>query len=265
MAFTAVVVVLVSTILHASWNAQIHKMNNPDIVITLSYLIFGLACFPIAILDPPTEVIKFLIPSAAAQAIYMWMLGTAYREGSLGVAYPISRGTAPLLIGAGGWIFLNEVPSILTGVGLLALVAGLLTLAGLGQKIGEKKSVFTALISGFATVGYSLIDAGAVDQTNPLGYFSIVAIISATTVISCRRISLIDIRQAIPSGMLIGALQGGSYVLILLAFRWAQAGQVAGLRQLSIPLGVLLAGEALGRRSWWGVGLVAAGAALVVW
>ena len=65
--------------------------------------------------------------------------------------------------------------------------------------------------------------------------------------------------------MLVGALQGGSYVLILLAFRWAQAGQVAGLRQLSIPLGVLLAGEALGRRSWWGVGLVAAGAALVVW
>jgi len=265
MTFSAVVVVLISTIFHALWNARIHKMNNPDIVITLSYLLFGLACFPVAILDPPTEVIKFLIPSAVAQGIYMWMLGTAYREGSLGVAYPISRGTAPLLIGAGGWIFLNEVPSILTVIGLSALVIGLLTLAGLGQKIGEKKSVFTAVISGFATVGYSLIDAGAVDQTNPLGYFSLVAIISSTTVIGCRRISLTHLRQSIPSGMLIGILQGGSYVLVLLAFRWAQAGQVAGLRQLSIPLGVFLAGEALGKRSWWGVGLVAAGAALVVW
>ena len=86
MAFTAVVVVLISTVLHALWNAKIHKMDNPDIVITLSYLIFGLVCLPIAILDPPTEVIKFHWPmlpfetySSLATAIWR-CLDTAERE-----------------------------------------------------------------------------------------------------------------------------------------------------------------------------------------
>tara|TARA_B100001765_G_C19234896_1_gene219850 strand:+ start:76 stop:234 length:159 start_codon:yes stop_codon:yes gene_type:complete len=52
---------------------------------------------------------------------------------------------------------------------------------------------------------------------------------------------------------------------VLLAFQRAQAGQVAGLRQVSVVLGVLIAREALGTRALWGAVLVAAGAALVVW
>jgi len=51
----------------------------------------------------------------------------------------------------------------------------------------------------------------------------------------------------------------------LLAFKQAQAGQVAGLRQMSVVLGVLLAREALGPRALGGALAVAVGAALVVW
>ena len=265
MTLTAVIVVLLSVVFHASWNARIHKMNSPDIVLILSYFIVGLLCFPFFLVDPPTGVTKFLIPSALAQSIYMWMLGTAYRDGSLGIAYPISRGTAPLLIGIGGWVFLSETPSMPTILGLITLVIGLFILAGLGQKIGERKAVLMAAVSGLATVGYSLLDARAVDETNPLSYFSVIALMSSTTVLCCRRIPFARIKQSFFPAATIGALQGGSYLLILLAFRWAQAGQVAGLRQLSIPLGVFLASEALGKRSWTGVTLVAAGAALVVW
>jgi uncharacterized membrane protein len=52
---------------------------------------------------------------------------------------------------------------------------------------------------------------------------------------------------------------------VLLAFQQAQAGQVAGLRQVSVVLGVLIAREALGPRALGGAVLVAAGAVLVVW
>ncbi|MEC9034757.1 MAG: hypothetical protein VYC89_05090, partial [Actinomycetota bacterium] len=156
-------------------------------------------------------------------------------------------------------------PSIPTILGLITLVIGLFILAGLGQKIGERKAVLMAAVSGLAPVGYSLLDARAVDETNPLSYFSVIALMSSTTVLCCRRIPFARIKQSFFPATTIGALQGGSYLLILLAFRWAQAGQVAGLRQLSIPLGVFLASEALGKRSWTGVTLVAAGAALVVW
>jgi uncharacterized membrane protein len=63
----------------------------------------------------------------------------------------------------------------------------------------------------------------------------------------------------------VGVGQGGAYALVLLAFQQAQAGQVAGLRQVSVVLGVLIAREALGPRALWGAVLVAAGAVLVVW
>jgi len=63
----------------------------------------------------------------------------------------------------------------------------------------------------------------------------------------------------------VGLGQGGAYGLVLLAFQQAQAGQVAGLRQVSVVLGVLIAREALGPRAAWGALLVTMGACLVVW
>jgi len=65
--------------------------------------------------------------------------------------------------------------------------------------------------------------------------------------------------------MVVGLCQGGAYGLVLVAFQQAQAGQVAGLRQVSVVLGVLLARESLGPRAMWGAVLVTAGAGLVVW
>ena len=69
------------------------------------------------------------------------MLGTAYRTGSLSVAYPISRGTAPLLVGLGGWLLLDETPTAATATGLVVLVGGLLVLAGVGTQLQERRAV----------------------------------------------------------------------------------------------------------------------------
>ncbi|MBT3247411.1 MAG: EamA family transporter [Actinobacteria bacterium] len=265
MSTSAIALVLVSAVLHAGWNAYLHKLPDPQVVIALSYLSVGVVLLPVAVTNPPSGVWWFVLASIVAHAIYQWMLGSAYGEGSLGVAYPISRGTAPLLVGIGGWMLLGEKPSPFTAVGLVVLVAGLLLLAGVGWRLAERRAVVMALISGLATVGYSLLDAEAVDRTHPLGYLSVVSVVGATVVLVLRRPSVDRLRQAFAPGLLVGVGQGGAYGLILLAFQRAQAGQVAGLRQVSILLGVFLAGEALGRRAWWGAALVAGGAFLVVW
>tara|TARA_Y100001934_G_C11842401_1_gene535727 strand:- start:300 stop:530 length:231 start_codon:yes stop_codon:yes gene_type:complete len=73
------------------------------------------------------------------------------------------------------------------------------------------------------------------------------------------------LRAAAGESVVIGLGQGGAYALVLLAFQRAQAGQVAGLRQVSVLLGVLIAREALGPRAAWGAVLVTVGAGLVVW
>jgi uncharacterized membrane protein len=119
--------------------------------------------------------------------------------------------------------------------------------------------------TGFCTVSYSLIDASAVDLTGALGYLAVVMVLSSTTVLLVRRPGWARLRPVLGVSAVVGAGQGAAYALILLAFQQAQAGQVAGLRQVSVVLGVLIAREALGPRALWGAVLVAAGAVLVIW
>ena len=122
-----------------------------------------------------------------------------------------------------------------------------------------------AAITGLCTVAYSLIDARSVDLTGSLGYLSMVMILSSGAVLLGRRPGWARMRSMLGDSAVVGAGQGGAYALVLLAFQQAQAGQVAGLRQVSVVLGVLLAREALGPRALWGSLLVTAGAVLVIW
>ena len=265
MPTSAVLLVLVSTVLHAAWNARLHRTADPEVVIALAYLAVGIVLLPAAFVDPPTEVVGAVLASSVAQSAYLSLLGIGYREGSLGVVYPIARGTAPLLIGLGGWLLLDERPSVATVVGLVVLLVGLVVLAGLGSRLRERRAVVLAVGTGLCTVSYSLIDASAVDLTGALGYLSVIFVLSSSAVLLVRRPGWGRLRPVMGVSAVVGVGQGSAYALVLLAFQQAQAGQVAGLRQVSVVLGVLIAREALGPRALWGAVLVAAGAVLVVW
>ncbi|MEE2768717.1 MAG: hypothetical protein VX833_05845 [Actinomycetota bacterium] len=265
MPTSAVLLVLASALLHAGWNRLLHRSDDPPTLIVVSYLGSGLVLLPALILDPPVEVIGWAALSGVAHAVYLNMLGFGYQEGSLSVVYPIARGTAPLLIGLGGWALLNETPSIATAAGLVVLTGGLLLLAGLANRLQERRAVMFAIATGLATVGYSLIDARSVDQTGALGYLAALMLFGSSLVLAVRRPALSRIRSVARDGILIGLGQGGAYALILVAFQRAQAAQVAGLRQISVVIGTLVAREALGPRAFWGSVAVATGAVLVIW
>jgi len=145
------------------------------------------------------------------------------------------------------------------------LLVGLVVLAGLGSRLRERRAVVLAVATGLCTVSYSLIDASAVDLTGALGYLSVIFVLSSSAVLLVRRPGWGRLRPVMGVSAVVGVGQGSAYALVLLAFQQAQAGQVAGLRQVSVVLGVLIAREALGPRALWGAVLVAAGAVLVVW
>jgi uncharacterized membrane protein len=150
-------------------------------------------------------------------------------------------------------------------MGLVVLVIGLLSLAGVGTQRQERRAVVLAAMTGLCTVGYSLIDARSVDLTGAMGYLSVIMIISSVGVLTVRRPGMARVRPVLGQAAVVGVGQGGAYGLILIAFQQAQAGQVAGLRQVSVVLGVLIARESLGPRAMWGAVLVTVGAGLVVW
>ncbi len=260
-----VVLILISALFHASWNALLHRSEDPSMSIVVSYLSFGVFLSPALIIDPPTEVIGWALLSGLFHAVYITMLSFGYQIGSLGIVYPISRGVAPLLVALGGWVVLNETPSMSTTLGLFLLTSGLMLIAVLAKNIKETRAVMIAFVTGVSTVGYSLIDAHAVDFTGALGYLSLLVLIGSSVVLMARRPPFFELRKNAVNGIIVGVLQGAAYALILLAFQRAQAGQVAGLRQVSVIFGTLIAREALGRRALSGSFLVALGAALVIW
>ena len=260
-----VVLILISALFHASWNALLHRSEDPSMSIVVSYFSFGVFLSPALIIDPPTEVIGWALLSGLFHAVYITMLSFGYQIGSLGIVYPISRGVAPLLVALGGWVILNETPSMSTTLGLFLLTSGLMLIAVLAKNIKETRAVMIAFVTGVSTVGYSLIDAHAVDFTGALGYLSLLVLIGSSVVLMARRPRFFELRKNAVNGIIVGVLQGAAYALILLAFQRAQAGQVAGLRQVSVIFGTLIAREALGRRGLSGSFLVALGAALVIW
>ena len=109
------------------------------------------------------------------------------------------------------------------------------------------------------------MDAHSVDSAGALGYLSLLVLIGSLIVLTVRKPTVAQIKNNLLSGALIGLMQGGAYLLILLAFQRAQAGEVSGLRQVSVIFATLLAREALGRRAVLGSIAVALGAALVIW
>jgi uncharacterized membrane protein len=90
-------------------------------------------------------------------------------------------------------------------------------------------------------------------------------LLGGSLALAARRPALSRLRSVAREGILISLGQGGAYALVLVAFQRAQAGQVVGLRQVSVVIGTLVAREALGPRAFWGAVAVAVGAVLVIW
>ena len=73
MPLEVVLLVLVSSVIHAGWNARLHRMENPEVVIVMAYLCVGVVLLPAAVVDPcllftspsPRDRTRSRMPSSA--------------------------------------------------------------------------------------------------------------------------------------------------------------------------------------------------------
>jgi drug/metabolite transporter (DMT)-like permease len=206
--------------------------------------------------------VGLVVASAAAESLYGLALAAAYRRGELSLTYPVARGIAPVLVTVGGWVLLSQRPTPLSLAGALALGAGLFLLAQAGRRAGRIVAVGFAALTGVAIATYSVIDAKAVQTADPLAYLGLVLLLEGISLAAVVRFDLGRLRRSLRPGVGIAVGSVGAYLLVLLAFRLAQAGRVATLREVSVLLGILLSGERPGARTWIGTALVVAGAIL---
>ena len=92
--------VLFAAFLHAGWNAIVKSGEDKlfSTILVATSAAFA-AAFMLPFLDPPArESWPFIGASVLVHIIYFALLALAYRLADMGQAYPLMRGTAPLLV-----------------------------------------------------------------------------------------------------------------------------------------------------------------------
>ena len=265
MPVQALLLVLLAAGFHAAWNLTLHETPDRLAAITVSGFVAGLMLLPTTILFPPWPVLPLLALSALAEAVYALFLTHAYQRGSLGLTYPLARGTAPLLVTIGAWLVLAQPPRTSALVGATILASGLALIAIVGRHSGQRAAVGFALLTGGAIATYVLVDARAVSRVAPIGYLGPVLTLMSVLLLIAQRGQVARLRPAIMPGVRIAFGSVAAYLLVLWAFQLAPAGPVATLREVSVLIGLVLSRDARDRASWrlWvGAGLVVCGAVL---
>ncbi len=260
--------VLLAACFHAGWNLALHETSDRVAAMAMAGLVSGLALLPFTIAAPPWRVWPLILLSAVAETAYALLLSAAYQRGALAVAYPIGRGTAPVLVTLGAWLVLTQPPSALTLAGAALLLAGLTLVALAGRRVGQTAAVGFAVLTGCAIATYSVIDARAVGTpgVSPAAYLGPVLAVQGVLLLVWMRLWMrggwTRLRRAARPGALIAIGTVAAYLLVLFAFQRAGAGRVATLREVSVLLGVFLSRGQRGWRVWLGAALVVAGMVL---
>jgi drug/metabolite transporter (DMT)-like permease len=258
----ALLLVLLAAGFHAAWNLTLHETPDRLAAVVVSGFVAGLVLLPATVLFPPWSVLPLLALSALAEAAYALFLTRAYQRGSLGLTYPLARGTAPLLVTLGAWVVLEQVPSVSALAGAAILAAGLAILAFGGRRSGQLAAVGFALLTGGAIATYALIDARAVQRVAPIGYLGPVLTLMSVILLVPLRGKVARLPPAFIPGVRIAFGSVAAYLLVLWAFQQAPAGPVATLREVSVLIGLLLSRDRRSWRLWVGASLVVFGAVL---
>ena len=172
MTLAIAALVLFAAFLHASWNALLKGGSDRLWSMTIMGIAISLACaLVLAFLPMPLRASwPFLAGSALLHVGYNAFLIRAYRSGEFGSAYPIARGSSPLLVTLGAAAAAGESPSPHGIAGIVLVSGGIISLAFRGRRLPEA-GIFYALGTGIFIAAYSVTDGiGGRLSGNPTAY-----------------------------------------------------------------------------------------------
>ncbi len=253
-------IVLLSAALNAGWNSAI-KIGGDRITAMAITTLIGSALSLLVlpwVAWPGPESWLLLGASITIHTAYHFALPLAYNHGDLGQVYPIARGSAPVMVMAGGALFANEWPGAGALVGVLCLCAGVLSLALLKAQTGtgshSRKAVGYALLTGALIAAYTVVDAlGARQSGTAIGFAVLITlgdgIATALIVLGWKgRRAFVVERRALWLCAAAGTMQMGAYWTAVWALARAPMGQVSALRETSVLLVALVSAWLLKER-----------------
>lgn len=273
-----VLIVLLGALLHASWNAVVKsagdKFLNAVVVMTCS-MVMAMAVLPF-MGQPLAASWPYLATSAALQAIYVWLIAKAYDGGDMSVAYPLMRGTAPLLVALVSLPLIGEALPPLRWLGVLAVSLGVLVMAFDSLRVAKSggSTMAAALINACFIAAYTVTDGIGVRKSGaPIAYTLWIFVLHALPLLlwamfTAREKLIEQFKSRWKAGIFGGVATVGSYGSAL----WAMSqnvpvAAVAALRETSIlfaaALAVIVFKEAIGIWRMAGIVVILAGVALI--
>ena len=245
-----VVLVLAAAVLHATWNAIAHTAADQLVGFALisiaTFVIGGAVVLTQPRLDPHDFALVSV--SAAIHVAYFLLLLASYQVADLSRAYPLSRGTGVALVAVAS-VFLPRAPlgpAVVIGAGLVVIGLVGVTVAGPRLTLGDRRGIATALGTGVAIAGYTVVDGYAVSGGAPVVAYAGWLFLLQSWVLPVlavarrgRRFFAIARPQAF-AGIGGGVVSLAAYGLVLVAQTSGALAAIAALRELSIALGVLI-------------------------
>ena len=271
MEFSAIIIVIISALLHAGWNV-LGKSNQGSgssfflasgftaAAILTPYLIWYVYSVGFANITIPFWQLLFL--SGICQIIYLIGLGVAYKQADIGVIYPMARALPVLMVGLGTVLIGYEL-SLNQWLGFALITLGCLFVplkqfSELRFKAYLNLGVLWALIAAIGTTGYSIIDKEALLLLDPLStpsitnkhtaifylgiqFWAIVLPLSLWLLVSNQRIEFHNAWVLRKRATLAGIMMASTYGLVLFAMTMTEnVSLVVALRQVSIIFGVVM-------------------------
>ena len=290
MPLTALALVIVAALLHASWNILAKKTGGNRHFVWMGGALVVALWAPAAVWLGWQEVPRwgarewaFVCGSGLLHLMYFEVLMKGYRVSELTVVYPVARGTGPLVSSIVAVLVLGETMSLHGALGVLWICAGVFVIAGgpallrathdPARRARVRAGVAWGAATGAFIAAYTVLDGYSVKRLAIapllLDYFS-----NVTRLPFMLPTALRDPpgardawRRYWKHGVVVAAVSPLAYILVLYAVRIAPISHVAPAREISMLFAALIGGRMLGEgdrlQRVAGAALMAGGVALL--
>lgn len=267
--------VLLAALLHASWNALLH--GNRDRFLSMTWMSIAIAAIStLGVLftpQPASEAWPYIVASGLVHIVYNVTLVRAYRRSDLAQAYPIARGSSPLLVTLGAALFAHEAIGPLHALGIVMISGGIIAIALQGGRV-SRASALAALTTGATIALYTVIDGMGVRVSDGrafaytawmfLFYWLMPVLFVARRGLAALCTPLRAAPMAVVSSLAGGLVSIAAYGIVIWAMQSGAMGTVSALRETSVVFAVLIGRlylrETVSAKRWLACMIVAAGA-----
>ncbi|MEM5340667.1 DMT family transporter [Paraburkholderia azotifigens] len=268
-------IVLFAAILHASWNAMLH--GNRDRFSSMTWMSIAIAAISTLVVvfnpSPANASWPYIIASGLVHIVYNVSLVRSYRRSDLALAYPIARGSSPLLVTLGAALFAHEAIGPVHALGIAMISGGVIAIALQGRHV-SRAGALGALTTGATIALYTVIDGIGVRLSNGealsytawmfLFYWLMPVLFVAKRGLAPLWKPLRAEPLSVGTSLVGGLVSIAAYGIVIWALQSGAMGAVSALRETSVVFAVLIGRtflrEAVSGPRWLACMVVAAGA-----